>query len=380
MWTEIQMLAKFPPHPISCFSICLSSTSNTPQSSRPRFKLKWLKQLMRTVDDLNLKHGIIHQDIADRNLIVDPDTGSIALIDFNLAYQARLTKQGPRDREGKWAERDDVKGVLVFLYEYITQDPTLAGGLYTLNEVNETKSMDPAKWAKHPSVELDKKVADFYSELMAWVRHRAGKQLTRYTEAPDHFEWPSAQEVEKKQGRCILYSVAERRRAGLPHLSWRRPPSSMLDPTRRLLATGRYADEEEAAQNAIAKPVAAASKNFVQQPPFGRLSPDTAPIIPPATDMELRMPSLKRPLPRLEPVPGSKPVPRLKLKPAPRMGLVLGLRQKRKREGDDDAGMVVAPDKAVKNKKRLGRSAKARSRGVMESSCGLLNSLLTDSF
>jgi serine/threonine protein kinase len=35
------------------------------------FKLPWLRQLTQVVDDLNLRYGIAHQDIAPRNILVD---------------------------------------------------------------------------------------------------------------------------------------------------------------------------------------------------------------------------------------------------------------------------------------------------------------------
>jgi hypothetical protein len=49
--------------------------------------------------------------------------------------------------------------VLVFLYEYITRDPSL--GFYELNNVDDKALEDPAKWTKHPDVEVDHEVADF---------------------------------------------------------------------------------------------------------------------------------------------------------------------------------------------------------------------------
>lgn len=54
------------------------------KTSRP-FKLKWLKQLMCAVDDLNFKYGIQHQDIAPRNLLVDEDSDKLLVFYFNFA-------------------------------------------------------------------------------------------------------------------------------------------------------------------------------------------------------------------------------------------------------------------------------------------------------
>jgi hypothetical protein len=48
---------------------------------------------------------------------------------------------------------------LVFLYQYITRDPEL--GFYELHNVDEEPLKEPAKWVKHPDIELDHSVADF---------------------------------------------------------------------------------------------------------------------------------------------------------------------------------------------------------------------------
>lgn len=84
-------------------------------------------------------------------------------------------------------------------------------------------------------------------ELMVWVRaRRASKKLSHYSEAPEPLSWPDLPGHVQYSGD----NVGSRRRAGRPYLEWRRPALSQLDPSRRLLATGRYADEEEAAQKA----------------------------------------------------------------------------------------------------------------------------------
>ncbi|KAG7293955.1 hypothetical protein NEMBOFW57_004016 [Staphylotrichum longicolle] len=264
-WAEIQMLARLPPHPnlVLLDRLVLDELSKskvvgftmryvpneTLHSSKswPSFRLRWLRELMQVVDDLNLKYGIIHQDIAARNLIVDPESDSIVLFDFNYAYRVGVSGNDVLSTEGEWKERDDVKGVLLFLYTLITQDPAL-GLEYQVHLVNEEDFFDPAKWIKHPDVELDAPVADFYFELMAWARRRrAEKQLTHYTQAPEHVDWPDVP-VEEKRTMNLSFSVAHRRELGLPYISWERPASSRVDPARRLLATGRYADEEAAAQ------------------------------------------------------------------------------------------------------------------------------------
>jgi serine/threonine protein kinase len=222
-------------------------SGGTLDKSRPRFKLKWLRQLMSAVDDLNLRHGIVHQDIAHRNLLIDSDTDSIVIIDFNFVYRVGTKKKDGRNSEGPWSQgqRDDVKGVLIFLYEYITRDPALTK--YFLHLLEEKDFMDPAKWIKYPDVELDEEVYKFYLEVMTGVqRRRAAEPIKHYTEAPEPLEWPSVPERAEK----LRFPLRDRREAGLPYLEWKLPAASALDPSRRMLATGRYADEEEAFQKA----------------------------------------------------------------------------------------------------------------------------------
>jgi len=125
LWGEVQLLARLPPHPnmvlldrvvvdevthskVVGFTMRYVAGGQTFDKSRPAFKLRWLSQLIQAVDDLNLKHGVIHQDIADRNLMIDPDTDSITLIDFNSAARVGVARRGgSRAFEGEDPSRDD---------------------------------------------------------------------------------------------------------------------------------------------------------------------------------------------------------------------------------------------------------------------------------
>ncbi|KAK3345978.1 hypothetical protein B0T25DRAFT_571138 [Lasiosphaeria hispida] len=49
------------------------------------FKLKWAKQLFEALDHLNLEHGIDHRDVRLRNLVVDPATDNLIIIDLGKA-------------------------------------------------------------------------------------------------------------------------------------------------------------------------------------------------------------------------------------------------------------------------------------------------------
>lgn len=66
------------------------------------------------VDFLNLELGILHQDVAPRNLLINSETNQLQIFDFDRA--ARIGSPGVV------AERDDVTAVAFTLYEIITQD------------------------------------------------------------------------------------------------------------------------------------------------------------------------------------------------------------------------------------------------------------------
>jgi hypothetical protein len=102
-------------------------------------------------------------------------------------------------------------------------------------------------------------VSVFYDEVMAWAAKRhAGPQLTHYTQAPKAMmlmapPTPPEDNVvldgDDDEIRFNLISTEtlckDRLQFGRPFLNWRRPPNSKMDKSRRLLATGRCADEEE---------------------------------------------------------------------------------------------------------------------------------------
>ena len=91
------------------------------------------------------------------------------------------------------------------------------------------------------------------SEILAWVRtRRAGKALTHHGEAPEPLHWPNA----PKEALSMEGTVSGWRKRGRSYVHWERPALAAVDPKRRLLATGRYADQEAAAaaaQNAAGK-------------------------------------------------------------------------------------------------------------------------------
>lgn len=268
VWDQIQILSRLPSHPyiLPIDSLVVEELSGlgvvgftmpaiaarTLDKHLPRpFKLRWLRELMGLVDELNFDFGITHQDIAPRNLFINPDSDSILLFDFGRAAlidgDSETTTWGRRSVQDP--ECDDVKGVMYFLYCIITRDPKYK--FMPLNQLRERELEDPARWVQHPDVELDSDLSTFFEELMTWVwKRREGEHPGNYTQAPRHLKYPSLPEppMDNVGPRTNLSDVriprSTRTKFGRPVLNWQRPPKSKVDKTRRLLATGRYADEE----------------------------------------------------------------------------------------------------------------------------------------
>lgn len=125
-WDELQLLKRLPPHPniVPFDRVVLAEPrvigfttkyipGGTLDNPKISFRFEWLQQLTQLVDFLNLELGIMHQDIAPRNLLIDPDTNNILLFGFNWAAQGKKHLLNGRD---------DVDGVVFTLYELITND------------------------------------------------------------------------------------------------------------------------------------------------------------------------------------------------------------------------------------------------------------------
>jgi hypothetical protein len=287
-WTEIQVLTRLPadhPHIVGIDCLILeeltglgvigytmrlvdSPTLDNWPPSRP-FKLGWFQQLLGVLDELHLVYGIHHHDLSDRNMLIDPDTDKLLLIDFGMA--------GAHDAIWPYYHRDDVNATVAFLYQLITKTDKYDVELPDDEADELVRARD--KWAKHPDVLLDHDVAVFYGELAAWLKKRRG--LPRST-----LERPAPRQIEKlwlpdshlkdevpAEYPGFFDNLCEdehwaRRKFGRPTLNWHRPSQSQVDPTRRLLATGRYADEEDAVSGSGAAPIAVPDpKRGFPQPP-----------------------------------------------------------------------------------------------------------------
>ncbi|KAK4032282.1 hypothetical protein C8A01DRAFT_50889 [Parachaetomium inaequale] len=221
--------------------------------SRP-FKLKWCKQLMQLVDDLNLRYGIAHQDIVPRNLLVEEATDNLLLFDFDWSAQIGHNRgysfvpyctANIVDRD----IRDDVRAVIFTIYEMITRDFHFREQDWRELDVSMIQDIE---WVPHPDVTLDHPVAEYRAVLDAWVKTRQeGKKITIYTDAPEYIDWPVLEKpvIESTTDAGVVtkeqrYPV-DRREAlarGEQIVEWQRPMQSTLKGDYHLLATGKLAE------------------------------------------------------------------------------------------------------------------------------------------
>ncbi|KAK0625815.1 hypothetical protein B0T14DRAFT_407586, partial [Immersiella caudata] len=265
-WRELQLLARFPRnHPnilapdafvveeltgLGVIGFTMPWVPTPTLDSQWSFKLSWLRQLITLVDQLHFRYGVHHQDIRARNVFVHPDNPEeILLFDFNFAETVDALNPA----------RDDIKAVIALVYSLITRDPAFTEKPYFLPAFDEKPILAgaPESWIKHPRVELDPGVTVplIYAELTEWVRQRRdpnnpsthrrpGPAAIRKPPLPT----PPSDIVTRDEFGYEINLIdgsthaEERIRFGRPVLNWRRPPASKLDPTRRMLATGRYVD------------------------------------------------------------------------------------------------------------------------------------------
>lgn len=266
VWHEMNLWMRLPPHPnlvpfdrlvldelhghVVGFTSLYIPGGTIEQNHSRTFKLDWLRQLTRVIDDLNLKHGIVHQDVAARNLLVNPSTDAIMLFDFNYSGQIGGI--------GYSKTRDDIKGVIYTLYEIITHDTHFRDHDYDQQDPADVEGLE--EWVQHPDVKLDHPVSEYRAVLKDWVqKRREGRQITVYLEAPEYIDWPDfpdppPEKTEFSDGLgnstfiegIVLYKLRrDEREQGVTVLNWERPAQCKLANGSRVFANGQFACKTE---------------------------------------------------------------------------------------------------------------------------------------
>ncbi|KAK2590964.1 hypothetical protein QQS21_011343 [Conoideocrella luteorostrata] len=248
-WHEMNLWMRLPKHPnivpfdsivvdelqgrFAGFTTVYIPGGTLEENKTRQFKLRWLRQLINVVDELNLNLGVAHQDVAPRNLVIHGATDSLMLFDFN--FSALIGRTGYSEA------RNDIKGVFFTVYEIITRNNGLRA---TRHEDQDVSIIEQEDWVKHPDVLLDHPVSEFRQVLNEWCeKRRAGKQITVYTDAPNFLDWPPVpdpplSEVEthhvgktvKELKKVYDWKRTELREQGKTILNWQRPPRTRAKP------------------------------------------------------------------------------------------------------------------------------------------------------
>ncbi|KAG5987420.1 hypothetical protein E4U54_005001 [Claviceps lovelessii] len=222
-------------------------------TTRP-FRLRWLHQLLSVVDDLNYRYGVMHQDIAPRNLVIDQREDNLRILDFG--YSAMID-------DDYSPHYDDWKGVVFTLYEIITRDVHVRE---VPHEQQDADALLQRQWVKHPDVKLDNDVQTFRDVLDTWLVKR---KATKFEPADTWIHWvgtpgvppgwgvthgPNGETTRIKKPYCATLWRKNLVKFGEPFWNWERPAG-------HLLAGASKGVHQKAAGNKISDEKAAADKD-----------------------------------------------------------------------------------------------------------------------
>ncbi|KAK3936553.1 hypothetical protein QBC46DRAFT_418712 [Diplogelasinospora grovesii] len=257
-WIEVNCVIRIPKHPnivsfdrlvtdtigdeekVVGFTTAFVSGGTVDDNLDRLFKLKYLKQLTEAIDHLNLKLGVVHSDLCIHNLLINEETDSLQIFDFNSSF--RLGDDDSDDPERR--DDCDVRYAVFALYDIISRDfGDRFEGRY-LPDLDPAEVLEMQTWKKHPRVRLDSDVTEYRRVLEAWVKDRRDSN-TDNKKITQAIRWPPMPEITPVEYLGGMESRSSRLRQvlvprGEPFLRWERPPSRHLPlhQGQRLLATG----------------------------------------------------------------------------------------------------------------------------------------------
>lgn len=223
------------------------------------FKMKHLNQLIEVVDDLNLKFGIVHQDIAPRNLLINPDTDTLLIFDFSCSGKLGWRGEEKINFSNHGHFRSDLKAVVATVYEVITRDTPLAEQILQGADI---ATIEDKEWVQHPDVQLETDVAHYRQILRSWLerRNRPENLITHYTQTPNPLEWPLSWrptlpilgqrgEPTGETRRSNSLRRSAHRALGLKYVEWGRPAHNKIPDGFRVLGDGTLIAEADLQQD-----------------------------------------------------------------------------------------------------------------------------------
>ncbi|KAI2086706.1 hypothetical protein LOZ36_003173 [Ophidiomyces ophidiicola] len=143
------------------------------------FYFHWLEQLTTAVDILNLQFGIMHQDVAPRNIMVD--SMDLKLFDFDKAVRIGGQEQYPT--------LNDVDGVVFTVYEALTKDEHFRQVDFRERDAHVVESLK--EWELVIPLEDGKSIVEYRNQLGKWAAYRRqNRTITHQSEATNPIVWP----------------------------------------------------------------------------------------------------------------------------------------------------------------------------------------------
>jgi hypothetical protein len=187
------------------------------------FRLSWLVQMTEIIDDINLKYGIMHRDIAARKFRINPQTQKLLLFDFNNGIQI-----GDRSQTSGLDGPADVDGVIFTIYELLTFNKSFREGkAYWRHEVSPIEDM--AEWPVKATLEPGLDIETIRHHLDQWVQERrTSRAIRHFTEATEPIMLPKLPE-ETKKAKCFdeeegrmrtVCDLGEARMSGVHYVDW----------------------------------------------------------------------------------------------------------------------------------------------------------------
>ncbi|KAK2882709.1 hypothetical protein FQN49_000071 [Arthroderma sp. PD_2] len=190
--------------------------------NRP-FYFRWMEQLTNAIDDINLIFGLMHQDIAPRNILYDPATESLKVFDFDRSALIGSKRQD--------LCRNDVDGLIFTIYETLTTDDQYRTIPFEEQDVAQVENLEFWK----PVIPLEEGkggIAAYRSFIAKWAAaRRTTRMIQHYSEATTPIIWPAYTKpgnfiVQTETGNIPLAcrTRTEALAAGDYVTCWERPP------------------------------------------------------------------------------------------------------------------------------------------------------------
>ncbi|KAI9779279.1 MAG: hypothetical protein M1835_004748 [Candelina submexicana] len=133
------------------------------------FRFKWLKDFTNAIDYLNYDIGIVHGDVAARNILVDSRDSSIKIIDFDRAFMISRTGETYYDynsRVGYTSDERDTQGVICATYDAFARFEHV--GLPDSTQIEQLET-----WPLEISIEdVEGGFTSYVDYVLRWARQR----------------------------------------------------------------------------------------------------------------------------------------------------------------------------------------------------------------